>query len=46
MGPKKVIGTVHILRNHVRGVGGGPGSLDDNDYALSGGEGVSTKMIT
>ena len=37
--------TVHILRNHVRAGVGGPGSLDDNDYALRG-MGVSTKMIT
>ena len=28
-------GTLHILRNHIRRVGG-QGSLDDNDYALRG----------
>ena len=35
---------MHILSNNVRGMGG-PGSNDDNDYALKGG-GVSTKMLT
>ena len=32
------LGTILILRHHIRG--GGPGSLDENDYALMG-EGVS-----
>ena len=34
----KAKGTVHILCNHVRGVGG-QGPLDDDDYAIREGEG-------
>ena len=39
-------GSVHILRNHVRGAGVlGSCSFDDSDYVLWGGWGVGTNMI-
>ena len=41
-GNKKILVSVHILHNHVRGWDGGQDSLDDNGYAL---QGVSSKMI-
>ena len=37
------LGAVHILRNHVRGVGG-QGFHDDNDYALRVGVGVGVGL--
>ena len=38
--------TYHVITLR-RGSGGGPDSLDDNDYAFRGwGWGVNTKMIT